>query len=726
MELQPMPSFKYVQQCEERQAQKQRPVQACSECRRRKSKCDRKFPCGPCKLRGEQSICAEYVNPNSDFLTGYTDVRDFDALVQHIRDVERVMGTMIGTIQQLESRLAEFTTGRNGSGMQLAPLHIEAPPTSVSPRMVTDNGRPAASRRTTETFLQGDQNLLPPSPRAAPFAHNQDISGQRIDSSALRPCSMSRSPRPMAEDSRVVDHYVRPLWENSDMLRDVQSEEEEKREQTGNFAEVSRAPSLTDHHAALILEDLAFDRTSNVERQNPENNMDRDVLATRSLDATVRIEPLDKNGLSSMRIVTIPDLHVLPEILKTSRIMAFFFSDVEWLFRCVHVPSFKQRIQHFMSNPLFNPMTVKDAGFLSLYAACLCTSLHLMEPTRLLETGYTQESRDVATTHLSQLVMTCFSQGDMSQRHMLEFIQAYIIIGPYWNSCGRSERHWSLLGVIVKIAQNLGLSRLGPELSHEASVEHIKRAFGSRWEMAADREIGRRIWWTLTDAGIYPQDVQFAPEHHFTMITHSRMSHTALPAHIDDDRLVGSGPIMPAPMTEYNTMSYFLNRIEWTLPLRRLVEQMNELGTLRYSLIEEAHDKFMKRVDDEPAYFNIENPQYDACATDAMMLFNLRRERIALYLYGHLRILRVHRLYLAQSLRSEKYELSTRASLRAATFIIEHDWKATHGLPTRYWPLQYAALTATSALFHLYCHAKGQEEEKMLANLVSSGIKILK
>lgn len=43
-----------------------------------------------------------------------------------------------------------------------------------------------------------------------------------------------------------------------------------------------------------------------------------------------------------------------------------------------------------------------------------------------------------------------------------------------------------------------------------------------------------------------------------------------------------------------------------------------------------------------------------------------------------------------------------------------------------YRPLQYAALTATSALFHLYCHAKGQEEEKTLANLVSSGIKILK
>jgi hypothetical protein len=60
----------------------------------------------------------------------------------------------------------------------------------------------------------------------------------------------------------------------------------------------------------------------------------------------------------------------------------------------------------------------------------------------------------------------------------------------------------------------------------------------------------------------------------------------------------------------------------------------------------------MKRADDEPAFFNIENPYYDSCATDALMLFNLRRERITLYLHGHLRVLRVHRLYLAQAIRS--------------------------------------------------------------------------
>ena len=67
----------------------------------------------------------------------------------------------------------------------------------------------------------------------------------------------------------------------------------------------------------------------------------------------------------------------------------------------------------------------------------------------------------------------------------------------------------------------------------------------------------------------------------------------------------------------------------------------------------------MKRADEEPAFFNIENPYYDSCATDALMLFNLRRERITLYLHGHLRVLRVHRLYLAQAIRSPEYALDT-------------------------------------------------------------------
>lgn len=48
-----------------------------------------------------------------------------------------------------------------------------------------------------------------------------------------------------------------------------------------------------------------------------------------------------------------------------------------------------------------------------------------------------------------------------------------------------------------------------------------------------------------------PPDTQFAPEHHFTTITHSQMSHTVLPANVDDDQLVGYGPVDSLPLTQY-------------------------------------------------------------------------------------------------------------------------------------------------------------------------------
>lgn len=44
---------------------RKRQVQSCSECRRRKIKCDKKFPCGPCVLRNDQSICREVEKHNS-------------------------------------------------------------------------------------------------------------------------------------------------------------------------------------------------------------------------------------------------------------------------------------------------------------------------------------------------------------------------------------------------------------------------------------------------------------------------------------------------------------------------------------------------------------------------------------------------------------------------------------------------------------------------------------
>ncbi|KAM0747428.1 hypothetical protein T439DRAFT_329158 [Meredithblackwellia eburnea MCA 4105] len=45
--------------------------QSCVECRRRKIRCDRRFPCAPCVARGEQSDCVEYQRHKADVPIGY-------------------------------------------------------------------------------------------------------------------------------------------------------------------------------------------------------------------------------------------------------------------------------------------------------------------------------------------------------------------------------------------------------------------------------------------------------------------------------------------------------------------------------------------------------------------------------------------------------------------------------------------------------------------------------
>lgn len=106
--------------------------------------------------------------------------------------------------------------------------------------------------------------------------------------------------------------------------------------------------------------------------------------------------------------------------------------------------------------------------------------------------------------------------------------------------------------IVFQVAQNLGLSRLGPELAADASPDQIRAKFGSRWQLAADREVGRRIWFALVE-----QDVSFAPEHNYTYLIHPSMNKSVIPANTEDEELVGAGPIVNKPAEHHTVRQSF-------------------------------------------------------------------------------------------------------------------------------------------------------------------------
>lgn len=82
---------------------KNRVVQSCTTCRRRKTKCDRKFPCGPCTARSEEATCEEYQKQEWDKPTGYTHVNDTIALANRVNELERVVSLLLERVDKPEA-----------------------------------------------------------------------------------------------------------------------------------------------------------------------------------------------------------------------------------------------------------------------------------------------------------------------------------------------------------------------------------------------------------------------------------------------------------------------------------------------------------------------------------------------------------------------------------------------------------------------------------------------
>lgn len=90
---------------------------------------------------------------------------------------------------------------------------------------------------------------------------------------------------------------------------------------------------------------------------------------------------------------------------------------------------------------------------------------------------------------------SCQWSSDFIGTHTLENLQGIILMSVLMNNRDRADAAWALLGAAIKMAQGLGLSRLGAE---QQSVDgRPLPMWKGRWESVIQREIGRRIWWNL-------------------------------------------------------------------------------------------------------------------------------------------------------------------------------------------------------------------------------------
>lgn len=84
------------------------------------------------------------------------------------------------------------------------------------------------------------------------------------------------------------------------------------------------------------------------------------------------------------------------------------------------------------------------------------------------------------------------SYADFMSKPNLATIQTLAILALIHKNLGEQDREYCVLGLSINMARTLGMDRLGCEDSF--SPELSSRL---EWSDRANRELGRRLWWTL-------------------------------------------------------------------------------------------------------------------------------------------------------------------------------------------------------------------------------------
>lgn len=154
----------------------------------------------------------------------------------------------------------------------------------------------------------------------------------------------------------------------------------------------------------------------------------------------------------------------------------------------------------------------------------------------------------------------------------------YIKANSLQNNRDRADAAWALLGAAIKMAQGLGLSRLGAE---QQSVDGKPLPMWTgRWESLIQREVGRRIWWNLVFL-----DWSLAPSYNFSCSIQPDQIKTALPANTEDEDIIDGQPLKPQPLSVRTGMSFQLARLRFAEISQRQIWQANNNNHPPYSFV---------------------------------------------------------------------------------------------------------------------------------------------
>ncbi|PYH29127.1 Zn(II)2Cys6 transcription factor [Aspergillus neoniger CBS 115656] len=463
-------------------------------------------------------------------------------------------------------------------------------------------------------------------------------------------------------------------------------------------SETVETPEREMADAATILEFLAWGR-----RKNPDYH---DMLARKDGvehhspgDVTAEGSGDDRNPEVSSALAYLQLL--LPDRELMQQLVSYHCDCVLWYHGSFHSLRLQDELDDFFrfaNGHIAHPRV--DLQWVALLFSVLTGALACAPRMTAQTWGFSEWEQTTLAQRWFKAVSTCLHHADFTAIHSLYAVQAIATLTMSAHLLGFSNSLSVLLAAATRIAQGLGLHRLGSEREIEPSPAMI------------DREIGRRAWCQLCI-----QDWFSIPFSESYLIPRTCLN-TARPRNCRDDDM------LKRPDDEPSVAGYsrFFYQVAALMPsLQDSMAASNTLYT-RYEKVLE-HDRKLRSLATQGLPLYLRNVPVEEHPEWPRYVHWARR---SLAISSSHKIIMIHRKFLELSFTNPVFARTRRTCVAAARTIIKEQKEAIHDGGPVLWIHQAFSVAASIILcLDLFHRTTSDPETTYHRQLINDGLEIL-
>ncbi|GAA5916265.1 hypothetical protein JCM8208_001719 [Rhodotorula glutinis] len=647
---------------------------SCTECVRRKIKCDRGMPCSSCVRRKRVEFCTF---EDEDPTTPYAQTTEVRALARRLAHLE--------TLFQLAH--PNLHPGSSAASFHASPasLHsFQSPAIQASPHA----GPNLPNQHTSPAHAH------PPPPASAP--QHGAAPPPVVDTGAQDAAGGVRSASHSDTEDAVADLEEQTFGARVPVLRALHAAAHNA-VATYKYVKVPDM-ELTSALTSILAEPLSFDQDG---RPRSAVRLGLDLAVS-----TVDLPAVRHDALAQIFAV-LPD----PEIAQY--LIAKYFDEMSWDFRNVIDPvAFPVEHERYVDMLAQGREDLIDP----LWIACFCMVLALSLEGFFSRPGGQHDLslfRGLSEAELTDLpsvwhdaALRALQLGEWGGTPRIRTVQCAVLLGQYIqvsSSSGQQGRFLGWAASAYRVAQRMGLHRLASD-PQTMPPDDPALPPGSN---AVKREVAVRLWHHLVNIDSWLSD---SPVSRCYML-HPSQYNTARPLNLDLHELSRTDwrHPSPKPLTTYTDASFQLAQGKVAEQIRRALDTLVLSGnSFSYPAVLEQDKAWRGVLDDVPDVFR-EGPV-------GGLAVRVQYERACLHEDVYSRIVRLNRPLLGRGYAlNSPYRYSNERCIEAARALINNNAEMLTIETSRWWV--YTGTLASSIvlmmdLFHAIDHDRPEKEIK--------------